>query len=378
MLLLLLLLARLLQAPQLPAGQIIPDVKCDADPSQSYALFLPPDYTPDRAWPVIFAFDPGGRGRNPVERYQAAATRFGYVVAGSNNSRNGSPQTGAAVASMTSDVMSRIHIDLKRIYLAGMSGGARVALGVALGAPDKIAGVIASSAGYPDSQPRKSLPFTLFATAGTEDFNHLELRQLDRALTTPHRLAIFEGGHVWLSSDLATDAVAWMELQAMKARIVPRDDRTIDDMFAKRMAAIKADVADKETYLALEAIVADFGGVKDIATPAARLAELGRDRSIRAALKKDRDEDDREETTMREIRMAEARLAASDDRLDALAELRRRWRDLSAMAKRPDDSADRRLARRVLSGLTAGPPTSDADYQQIINEFRFTRGAGRL
>ncbi len=26
--------------------------------------------------------------------------------------------------------------------------------------------------------------------------NHLEMRLLDRALTSPHRLAIFEGGHV--------------------------------------------------------------------------------------------------------------------------------------------------------------------------------------
>jgi predicted esterase len=375
MLLLLLLLARSPQAiPQLPAGQIIPDVKCSADPSQSYALFLPPNYTPERAWPVIFAFDPGGRGRNPVERYQTAATRFGYVVAGSNNSRNGSPQTGAAVASMTADVMSRVHVDLKRIYLAGMSGGARVALGVALGASDKIAGVIASSAGYPDSQPRKTLPFPVFATAGTEDFNHLELRQLDRVLTTPHRLSVFEGGHVWLSSDLAIEAVAWMELQAVKARITSRDEGKIDEMFAKRMAAIKPDVADKETYLSLQAIVVDFEGLKDVSALAVRVAELGRDRAIRAALKKDRDEDDREEATMRDIRTAEARLATSDERIDALAELRRRWRDLSVMARRPDDSADRRLARRVLTGLAAGAPASDADYQQIINEFRFTRG----
>ena len=42
--------------------------------------------------------------------------------------------------------------------MAGMSGGARVALGVALASKD-IAGVIASSAGYPDDRVRKALPF---------------------------------------------------------------------------------------------------------------------------------------------------------------------------------------------------------------------------
>ena len=135
----------------LPAGAIIDDVRCAADSSQSYALFIPSNYTPDRAWPVIFAFDPGGRGRNPVERYQAAAEQYGYIVAGSNNSRNGSAETGKAVSAMAADVTSRFRIDTRLMYAAGMSGGARVALGVALGSPS-IAGVIASSAGYPDGK----------------------------------------------------------------------------------------------------------------------------------------------------------------------------------------------------------------------------------
>src|SRR5262245_35710523 len=161
-----------------PVGQIVDSVSCAADPSQSYALFLPREYSPQREWPVIFAFDPGARGRMPVERYQAAADRFGYVVAGSNNSRNGSNDIGKAVDAMTIDVMSRFAIDKRRVYVAGMSGGARVAFSVALGSSGHVAGVFASSAGYPDGTVRKTLPFPVFATAGTEDFNHLEMRQL--------------------------------------------------------------------------------------------------------------------------------------------------------------------------------------------------------
>ena len=68
-------------AADLPSGQIIDRVTCAADPSQSYALFVPSGYVPSHSWPVIFAFDPGGRGRNPVERYRAAAERYGFVVA---------------------------------------------------------------------------------------------------------------------------------------------------------------------------------------------------------------------------------------------------------------------------------------------------------
>jgi hypothetical protein len=67
------------------------------------------------------------------------------------------------------------------------------------------------------------------ATAGTEDFNYIEMRWLDRALTTPHHLAIFEGGHGWPPSDLAGEAIEWLEIQAMRS-----GRRTADAAFLRK------------------------------------------------------------------------------------------------------------------------------------------------
>jgi len=360
-------------AADLPAGQVIDRVVCAADPSQSYALCGPADYTPSRAWPVIFAFHPGGRGRTPVERYQAAAERYGYIVVGSNNSRNGSTEISRILAAMTTDVAERLAVDPKRVYLAGMSGGARVALGIALASKD-IAGVIASSAGYPDSRVRKTLPFPLFATAGTDDFNHLEMRRLDRELSTTHRLVIFAGGHVWLSSDLALQAVEWMELQSMKAGLKAKNAGDIDRMFASRMAAVDVTKNDVDTFRAVRALADDFQGLKDVSAFAARATELGRDARVRAALQGERDEDRREENLLRDIASMATRLTSSD-RPAALNELRQQWRDLSAQAKNPAESTQRQLARRVLSALSADG-TNDADYAKIIAEYRLTRSPG--
>jgi poly(3-hydroxybutyrate) depolymerase len=360
-------------AAQLPSGQIIDRVTCAADSSQSYALFVPADYTPSRSWPIILAFDPGGRGRTPVERYQAAAERYGYIVVGSNNSRNGSPEIPRIVAALTTDVASRLAVDPRRVYLAGMSGGARVALGIAL-ASKEIAGVIASSAGYPDSRVRKALPFPVFATAGVEDFNHLEMRRLDRELTTPHRLAIFKGGHVWLSSELAVEAVEWMELHAMKSGLKGRDDVEIDRLFAARMASLGAGV-DKDTFRRVRAIADDFQGLRDVSALATRADDLGRDKAIRAALDAERDEDRREESLLREVASMTARLT-SDDRLRALTQLRQTWKGLSAQAKTPADSTERQMARRVLAALSADG-TRDPDYSAIIAEYRIGRGGAQ-
>ena len=356
----------------LPAGQIIPDVKCAADASQSYALYLPSNYTADRAWPVILGFDPGGRGRTAVERYQAAAEQYGYIVVGSNNSRNGSTETGKAAASMANDVFSRFRIDPKRVYTAGMSGGARVAFSVALSS-FKIAGVFASSAGYPDGKSRTTLPFPVFATAGTDDFNHWEMRQLDHDLTSPHYLAIFPGPHVWLSSELAVTGVEWMEIQSMKSGIKPRDEMEIDRILAKRTAAANQNAQDKDTFLALQSIASDFKGLRDVSEVSARAAELGKSKAVRDALKKDAEEDRRELDLLRSIWTTETRLASPSDRQGALSDLRQRLKKLSEQAKEPEDSTERRLARRTLSGLSAGGHTNDEEYSKIIREYRFSQ-----
>src|SRR5690242_472801 len=81
--------AAIAQTESIPKGQVVERIEARNDSSQSYALYLPSNYTPSRKWPVLYAFDPGARGRTPVERFKAAAEKYGWIVVGSNNSRNG-------------------------------------------------------------------------------------------------------------------------------------------------------------------------------------------------------------------------------------------------------------------------------------------------
>lgn len=365
------LLPLLLRAADLPTGAIIDDVRCSADSQQGYALYLPSGYSAARAWPVIFAFDPRARGRTPVERYQAAAEKFGYIVAGSNNSRNGSWEVSMkAGAAMAADVSARLHVDPKRVYTAGMSGGARVALGVALGA-DLIAGVIASSAGYPDSKPRKTVPFAIFGTAGTEDFNYLEMRELDHALTSPHRVAIFEGGHVWLSSELALEAVEWMELQAMASGRAPRNQAWIDERYAARLSAAQQ-LTGAQAALAWTSLAADFAALRDVADASAKAAALRKDKAVRDSLKRGKAEEDGERQKISELLQLERQLADRDSRSMALGQLRDQWRRLAADSASTTESSRRRIGRRVTRGLamSAQERTADPEYLELVATFR--------
>src|SRR2546426_12116081 len=53
------------QTNAIPKGQIVERMECLNDSSQSYALYLPSNYTPDRKWPILYALDPGARGKTP-------------------------------------------------------------------------------------------------------------------------------------------------------------------------------------------------------------------------------------------------------------------------------------------------------------------------
>ncbi len=171
-------------AEELPTGKILEKIVCKADANESYALYLPSNYTPQKTWPILYAFDAGARGSLPVKRFKEAAEKYGYIVAGSNNSRNGPNEPIlAAVNAVFRDTQDRLALDDRRIYVAGFSGGARVAVSVGNSLKGRVAGVIGCGAGFPpEITPSASSPFVYFGTTGTDDFNNPEMKELDQAL----------------------------------------------------------------------------------------------------------------------------------------------------------------------------------------------------
>ena len=357
-------------AQDLPRGVIVDDVKCTADPSQSYSLYLPSAYSPDRRWPVLVGFHPGGRGRAIVEKYRAAAEQYGYIVAASNNSRNGPwAVSAAAIKAMFPDIDARLAIDPQRIYLTGHSGGARVAMTVAM-SNKTIAGVIASSGGYPDSQPRSKVSFAVFGTAGTDDFNYIEMRMLDRKLTSPHRLAVFAGGHTLPPDDVALEAIEWMELQAMKAGRRTRDDALVSKVFDKRLQKAQAATGVEAVEL-FEELAADFKDLRDVKAEESRAQELGKQPDVKKARSRQRAFDDEEAKLIAELAGLEACLADESRRTDCLRSLRDLLPKLSQKASAEEESPERSRARRVLRALTSGVSarTQDREYLALLEKY---------
>ena len=359
-------------AADLPRGRIVDDVKCEKDAAESYALYLPSNYTADRAWPVLLAFDPRANGRSPVATYQAAAEKYGYIVAGSKNSRNGPFNIGISAAhAMYEDVTTRFHTDTKRIYATGHSGGSRLAMGLAIQIDKgRYAGVIASSAAFPFPNPPDKLDFPVFGTAGTEDFNYVEMQQFDRFMKSTHKVRVFTGGHTWPTTDLAMEAIEWLELHAMKSGIAPRDEKKLDAFLAAAKA--RAAIANGlESWQLWTGVATDFEGIRDVKEALGHAQVLRTLPAVKAATERKQSDELYESTVTRELNGMVEDMNGPEDRAPIRDRIKSRLSDLQQRATIADDSSERRMARRIIRGLLLGArDVDDAELQQFLGTLR--------
>ncbi len=285
---------------QIPTGELVERVTAKAFPGQSYALYLPASYSPDRTYPALFLFDARERGAVAAKRFVPAAEALGWIVISSNNSQSDTSMDPnlAAMKAMHEDALGRFAIDRKRLYAGGFSGGARAACLMAIVYPEEVVGVIGASGGFPfDRPPSKATPFAFFASVGDKDFNWYELRGLDSTLASlglRHRLATFDGVHQWPPEPVATQAIEWFELLAIEEGRRAKDPALMARLLRKRTDEARALEASAspggrtDAYLAWRDLAADvtgdITGLAEMSEAAVRAAALGADQGVRAEL----------------------------------------------------------------------------------------------
>jgi dienelactone hydrolase len=259
-----------------PAGQVIDSVVCKKDSSQSYALYLPCAYSVEKKYPIIYAFDPHSSGKIPVSLYKKLAEEYGFIIVGSNNSKNGTTweDSQTIAGKLFADTENRLSINTARIYALGFSGGARVANALTI-TNGSIAGVICCGASAPVANsiaPRNNYSF--YGIVGIEDFNYTEMRKYDMVDLAGHNvkhvLSTFNGKHEWPNEDIMEEAFWWLDLNEMrKNNSYKKNDSLISIRLQASLKQVEAFQKQKMSLYAFrlcQKIINFYDGLADLSS----------------------------------------------------------------------------------------------------------------
>jgi hypothetical protein len=164
------------------------------DLSQESFLFSVPAQTPDKGYGLVVFLPPWNEATEPrgwKEVFDAKG--FIFVSAGhSGNTQDVVARREPLALLAWANIAARYRLDPSRVYIAGLSGGSRVALRLALGYPDVFAGALLNAGSDPIGSPEIPLPprdlFARFQQAsrlvyltGGLDREHLDMDKKSQA-----------------------------------------------------------------------------------------------------------------------------------------------------------------------------------------------------
>jgi predicted esterase len=174
-----------------------------------YTCYLPRKYRPETAMPVLINFAPSGSAQPLAPNL---AEEFGWIMVGLKESRNNAGEAiGPNRDAVLFDLQRRFHIDMKRLYFSGFSGGGRAAALAAFDYPDRCAGVLCIGASSLLSTPPRHIP--IYFLVGETDMNRSEA---DTAFVAEKKagritaLALHPGGHAWGRPEDQETALRWL------------------------------------------------------------------------------------------------------------------------------------------------------------------------
>lgn len=286
---LLLIFPALPLAAEDPPGKRYERVPLRAFPDQFYAAWLP-DAAREVPTPLLVVLDPRGRAIEALDLFLPAAKRLGWIVVSSYESRSdeGSERNAEVLPALLADLERRMLIADRRIYFAGFSGTSRAAWEVAGQLGGLAGGVIANCGTLPTGAEASKPGFAYFAATGTRDFNYSETLRFEQDLArlgAVRRFEIFDGQHSWAPPEMLSRAIYWLELQAMRQELRPRDPGLLREMLAADLAAAEAAASPLDRQHAYQQIERDFGGLAELGDLPAKRAVLEKDPATRAAAK---------------------------------------------------------------------------------------------
>lgn len=189
---------------------------------QQYELFVPPNYQPKQAYPLVL-FISAGDGPAGWKNWEPVCKKQGVLFASPYGAGNGvpTPRRVRIILDVLDDLRRNYHIDPDRTYVSGFSGGGRIACGLAFGLPECFGGVAPVCAGgelrdEPWLRHRLADRLSVALVTGENDFNRAELEKLRgplfKALGARTKVwTVPKLGHAVPGGDTLAEVFTWLE-----------------------------------------------------------------------------------------------------------------------------------------------------------------------
>ena len=214
------------QSPAKPPAHLLDDYDST---KQTYELFVPEQYSPDKSWPVVLFVSPGNRGTG-FSRWQQVCRREQIIFASPHAAGNNTPMPRRIriVMDVLDDLRRRYNVDPDRTYIGGFSGGGRVACSIAFALPEYFGGVLPVCAGgelRQESALRRRVidRLSVAQLTGEADFNRGECERLHQTELSGvgvrcRTWVAPKTGHTIPNADTFAEAFEWLEAGLLARR----------------------------------------------------------------------------------------------------------------------------------------------------------------
>ena len=146
---------------------------------------------------LIVVIDPHGDGKLAVSEFKEITEKFDCTIIGLNDIENNVPGFEEKIRKDINAAKNNLNLNIKHLFIAGFSGGARMAFQYALNYP--LNGVLMCGAGI-NMKNIGQLQFPLAMIIGTKDFNFIEQYYSPYSPIVKNKnvlTVLFEGIHEW-------------------------------------------------------------------------------------------------------------------------------------------------------------------------------------
>ena len=237
-------------------GAIIDSVAISETSKESFALFLPTKFEPNRNWPILFLFDMYGQNRRAMSMFLQAAENRGFILASPNQVHDSvSLSNNVLIAQRTIEkATSLLPVNSSRVYAGGHQGGGRFANLLPILIKD-IEGVLSINASLANTELLTGkVRFQHVVLVDPSNYTYPDVLQdakILNKLRIPNFILDFKGSGGWPEHADLEKALWYFDLAAIKKKSLQIDSTEIETQFKAEMALVRS-LKDSGNFLMAE------------------------------------------------------------------------------------------------------------------------------